>query len=406
LPLPPQTPLRFFNDQRCSQALLPADDACAGGFAVQAVGGRTSVFRLGPVITPAKAFAHYSRPVPPPLPPGADAGGGVEGGVEGEACWTNANVAGQRFFSLGPAVPPETFVAAEASHPIPQAGRRIIGYGRAAEDGSKERTHWYDSKLEQRCFIDTTKDGEQRCVPWSWLYYPTYYFADAACTERLASATTTSPPSPYFVRTFDSRTCPGRATYYTTEPRPDLTTVFARGAAGCGPLAMPANTKFYALGAEVAPAEFQRFTETREGTGRLRRRVLTDADGTTDRLSNPFDGTTGDRCDFLRASDGSLRCVPPATGRTDLFGDAGCRSGAGLPGRGLACGDIASPQATSVGGPWCAPVAQVFALGSLPAPVWQHDLEGACVSTAVPGQFAFGAALEPGAFVAAEELEE
>ena len=34
------------------------------------------------------------------------------------------------------------------------------------------------------------------------------------------------------------------------------------------------------------------------------------------------------------------------------------------------------------------------------------DLEGACVSTAVPGQFAFGAALEPGAFVAAEELEE
>jgi hypothetical protein len=212
---------------------------------------------------------------------------------------------------------------------------------------------------------------------------------------------------PFFVRTSDTQTCPSRSTYYSTQARPDLTTVYAQGASGCGPVAPPANTRFYQLGAQVAPDELDQFKETREGTGRLQRRVLTDAEGAVDRLSNPFDTTTGDRCDFVPMADGTIRCVPPGlAARGDLFSDGGCQNPAGVPARSLVCGPIAAPQTSTLGGPWCAPVASVHALATTPGPVWQRDPDGTCEPTAVPGYSAFGAAREPGAFVAADEIRE
>jgi hypothetical protein len=421
LPLPPAVSSRNYSDSACTQALLPADDACADGYVRRVADGLVSIFRLGAPIT-TTAYVRYAS-AGGGVPDGgassdtpADAGRPPDAGATvslGAACVLDSSVAGQKFFTTGAPVPPETFALFDPPHPIMQPGHRIVPLGHTGADGSKERLGWWDTKYNQQCAIDVAGDGERRCLPYQFLGYPTTYFSDAACTQAVAPSLTTKPPSPYFVRTIDSKVCPTRATYYLTEPLPANTSAFRKTSTGCIPMMFPATVTLYALKGALAPGELDKFTDTLEGTGRLRRRVQTSTDGTVDGLSNPYDSKFSDQCRFGRTPDGMLRCVPYVNGRIDVFADTACHTAAAQPGGafstpggplGSLCGLPPQSHATTVSGPWCAPIVEVHALGATQG-TWQHSPTGTC-EPALGIYYPVGAAADANDFVAAEEIME
>jgi hypothetical protein len=133
--------------------------------------------------------------------------------------------------------------------------------------------------------------------------------------------------------------------------------------------------------------------------------VLRNAGGIVDRLSDPLDSDFGDRCIFARTSDGMLRCVPPPGGRDDLYADAACGRGTARVARSL-CVARPAAHATRMGGPWCAAVAQVHALGASPAATHQRDLRGMCEATSETQYFELGPPLPSTDFVAAQQIME
>jgi hypothetical protein len=379
LPQPPVLAVRHYQDASCRQLLFPAEPTCARALAVQ--GG--AVYRLGPATRPKVVYTKV-----------------------GGRCVPDGEAKGRAFFAPKEKVAPRTFVAAEAGRVVPGPGKRIAGWGRTAEDGSQERTGFWDTKYDQGCSIGTAKDGEERCLPDRTMGYPQTYFADAGCTQALAVAAKNAARAPTFVQAVDQQGCPSKSIFYSTTPRPDLQTAFRRDAAGCRPTPVPGGGTFHALGAEVPATAFERFAKTFEGAGRLQRLVLTSAEGTVDRKSDPFDRTFGDRCELWNMPDGTLRCVPYPTGQYDLFADASCRKPANRRARSVSCSRDLPAHATVLGGPWCAPIAQVYRLGDRQVRTHRRTAEGRCVPDPLDGYYERGAPLPPKTFAAAKEIRE
>jgi hypothetical protein len=385
LPLPHLEVLNYFDETSCTNPLLPVDEACGMSYGIKRANGRTSVFKLGP---PAMASAVYALH--------ADAAGV-------ERCVADTKGKTKSFYTLGAEVPPATFVAIDNGprpHILPN--RRIHPYVYTAADGLKERIDWWDSKLRQRCNIEVATDGERRCQPSTATAMPANRFFDASCTQLLAAINGANAPAMvHHVRAADTSMCPTRYTIHRAE-RVNPPMVYTRTATGCQGSAPSASTAYYVVREAILPSEYMKFTETQEGTGRLRQRVLTGEDGATDRLSRPFDSMYQDQCFFGAAWDGKYRCLP-FVNRRETFGDAMCTKPVSESAGSLCkVSGVISFQNER----WCVPATRVFSVGAAVTPVYRQNEAGMCVPVNRGGQRELGAEVPPTGFVEVKEMFE
>jgi hypothetical protein len=119
-------------------------------------------------------------------------------------------------------------------------------------DGSRAPAGLYDSQLEVPCSWQRMQDGTTRCLPV--VASPTMYFADAACTQRIAGAAC-SLSGEYVLA--PSPVCPFGSVdvYPLMGPVSAPSLVYAFAGNTCQSLTPPA-LNWYAVGTALAPDNF------------------------------------------------------------------------------------------------------------------------------------------------------
>lgn len=106
----------------------------------------------------------------------------------------------------------------------PRSGQRLKVTSLHGADGSNQFAGWYDAALEVDCSFAIAADGVWRCLPAG--AETGRFFADAACTQRLATLPRGCETPAYAILT-DTSVCLG-------QPRKE---VFSLGVAFAGPIA-------------------------------------------------------------------------------------------------------------------------------------------------------------------------
>jgi hypothetical protein len=205
---------------------------------------------------------------------------------------------------------------------------------------------------------------------------PLAAYADDKCTEPAAVSRTS--PEGTMVRVVENNTCPAREVLYRTELLHAATKVFQKFEGKCEAVTIPEGARVFAVRDLVNNEDFVPFTESRAGTGRLQQRVLTSAEGTVDRLAEPFDTMFGETCSFGRGETGGSFCMPvpePAQGVTE-FSDSDCTSRVVAQRPGLSC--TAAQQAAVVEGPWCGPIVRAKLLSGVDRTTFHRNPSGQC----------------------------
>jgi hypothetical protein len=118
-----------------------------------------------------------------------------------------------------------------------------------ASDGAKQFLGWRDSERNEDCGFGIHADGSTRCLPTGAIY-AAIYFSDAGCTNALAYAAKTTPPTKYASK-FDGV---GARIYSAT---PYNGTVYSGSPSSCNAsTAAAAALKLFTVGAEVASSAF------------------------------------------------------------------------------------------------------------------------------------------------------
>ncbi|HXX67590.1 MAG TPA: hypothetical protein VEK07_10430 [Polyangiaceae bacterium] len=105
-----------------------------------------------------------------------------------------------------------------------RGGRRLRATYLKGDDGSREVVGWFDAALEVDCSFAAAADGAWRCLPGG--AEAGRFFADAACTQRLATLPR-GCSSPAYAVLNDTSACASRPTKH----------VFSLGARYTGPIA-------------------------------------------------------------------------------------------------------------------------------------------------------------------------
>lgn len=141
-----------------------------------------------------------------------------------------------------------------SNSPNYSSGTRLEVKHVTGDDGSISYRGFYDTALDIDCSITPHVDGLLRCLPLAGASVASY-FADSACSVRVAFASTTDP-------------------VYVTEYSLDLKAyrIYHAGAAYTGPsylllgeecseVSLPADLMYYTVGTEVPGDAFVAFTE-------------------------------------------------------------------------------------------------------------------------------------------------
>jgi hypothetical protein len=311
--------------------------------------------------------------------------------------------AGQKLFDLGSKVAPTEFV--EGTTVQEASGRRIATTYIVGADGSKSRRGLFDTKLGVSCYVGVAADGERRCLPDVTAGF-IGDFADMGCTMPLVlgGSSPCNGASAAYGQKVDNGVCPNRLHIFPLGSKFTGTQVF-RGMS-CLSGAPLQGFDYYALGAEVDPTSFDKFTEMKIGTTRLQITAVVDAEGARQETYFLYDSLRKEPCSFSKVADGSTRCVPSYG--LEYFTDDKCMS----PLIGAGPADCESPL--PLYGAWndtgCAGGLRFYAFGSKvakPASLFA-TFSAACstVSTSNTDFFMVGAEIPASSFVGATLMTE
>ena len=207
------------------------------------------------------------------------------------------------------------------------ASTRLSGLVHVGDDGSEmcaPNLPKVDSSLSQSCVNRLDAAGETRCIPAGGVSET--FFADEVCegvtTVVAVDACEQTPPGYVIEETSDS--C-GLVTRTATAVLAEEVTVRYRLAGNNCQLINPDTNTYFKVGALAADSDFAPLApETEAIEGRLQRMLISSADRFAEFSNLWFDTKLDTPCTFSNASDGSLRCLPPALSSTILFTDALC----------------------------------------------------------------------------------
>jgi hypothetical protein len=148
------------------------------------------------------------------------------------------------------------------------SGGGIVSSARADEPGSRLKVNFvdgadgskhylgtfFDAERNEDCSFRQLADGSYRCVPTDGTaVLANSYYADAGCTERLAtfSATCSGPAAPKYILEYAQNACP---TLYTAGAKHASTTIYV--GAACSMTTAPQGVDFYTVGAAVELSSF------------------------------------------------------------------------------------------------------------------------------------------------------
>jgi len=173
--------------------------------------------------------------------------------ASGGSCRAISAGVGVEYLGAGAAVPSSSFPAGTMR--TPSGSGRVRSIDLVAPGGEAYPSRLHDAARGEDCSFRVAGDGALRCLPASTM--STQYFADAACTDRVASrfdqgGCATIPSTALLV---DEATCPPRARVHAVGAARSLTRVHVKLDGTCYALT-PSFTTFYTLGAEVPPGDF------------------------------------------------------------------------------------------------------------------------------------------------------
>lgn len=208
-------------------------------------------------------------------------------------------------------------------------GPRVIRF----QDGSTAPFEMYDNSQNRAC-VRVETDRGIRCLPENTVHVGLAgpFYADAACTARVAHADGPSCLRPSLVLVTDVvNGCMRVREAYRPGFRLDPREVYSGADCGTGRI-LPGH--FYQLGERIDLATFPELRLRETGSGRIRLRSYSAADDVAIAPLGEvlFDTQLGVECKVAVATDGALRCLPltgPAVIEGEVsataFADPGCR---------------------------------------------------------------------------------
>jgi hypothetical protein len=301
----------------------------------------------------------------------------------------------------GPLVPSERFVAAEAFTAEGSTRVRAVGY--LAADGTRQITGWRDTGLDgASCFIRRSDDGTLRCIP-SGASLGAYY-ADASCTERLASFPSScgAEPARYATRSANPY-CPADGDVVAERGEAFAGAVFNRAGEGvCEPAVIPPEEPMSRATPIPAStfAEIGAHTDESDDT-RLKPHYYDAADGGC-WFWKFWDSELDVSCGFDVAEDGVYRCLPGDMGSfADVFTDDACTTPARVLSLDTCENPVVPEYALDVVSSECAFEWRVYRTSPVPGPLYRMEL-GACVAVEDTSALALVVAVDPATFMAGE----
>lgn len=249
-------------------------------------------------------------------------------------------------------------------------GTRIKARFYQTSDGTLSFLGWNDTQIGIECRFTPSSDGKIRCLPSQAIAYASsYYYRDAACTQRIAYYSPGRCPTPVrYISFTDQTACPSRTRIYAVGTRLATQTAYYNGGSGCQQTTFGTGTELYDLGAEVPASTFVGATEQigPDLGGVARADILAD-DGARGvyRFVEPTRNVT---CYFRDAADGAYRCLPSeAYVSQSIYANPSCTTLA------VSRGTSACPPpnvATSTTAQGCGSVARVFGVGGAATPYY------------------------------------
>ncbi|WP_338867282.1 hypothetical protein [Myxococcus stipitatus] len=290
-----------------------------------------------------------------------------------------------------------------------KSGSRVKAQVTTTTDGLRWPDEWYDSKLKGPCTWEAAgADGALYCVPAGMEYLPTGgsgYYADASCTEGIVMTSEPVAADGFFVKRGNG--CDVNARYHTVGAE-ITTTVYAKGSSGtCSSMSVTPGFKAYRAGPEVPAGTFVRATvKQKQSTTGLTVHFIEGEDGSA-QLHHLQDTTRNTACNFQKASDSKVRCLP--SGTTTAAGNAAVASVNSTctePAFYSTCG---TPKfAVTFERDQCGPGAKVYEAGAKVTQIYGSTGGGSCqpqMQTPGMSYYRSGTEIPASNFVEAKELD-
>ncbi|MBW2736303.1 MAG: hypothetical protein JRH20_28275, partial [Deltaproteobacteria bacterium] len=184
-------------------------------------------------------------------------------------------------------------------------GKRLDSLVWRAADGATLYGASFDTQRTMICRLRTTLGGTH-CIPVGRTGWIHSNYVDDQCTVLAGSRKSADCEAPqYFTRS--TKTVCGVSASEIFEAGAELGQTYVLSNSICeGPI--PSSGQFYEIGPPLALAELAEAKPLSIGVGRLRH-VYIVADGTS-RSDHLYDTQLGTPCHFVRAADGTMRCLP------------------------------------------------------------------------------------------------
>lgn len=170
-----------------------------------------------------------------------------------DASGSSASSSGTMADAISSALDAVTDPVSEAAADTNQSGSRIKVKFYAGDDGSKAFLGLYDSQRQEDCTFSLASDGTTRCLPGGLTTGS--YFADSACTTKLALSFTTSCTTPKYA-TVTSVSCPSGGAQIFQLGAPFTGTAYGSTGTSCVVTTIPGTFLLYSIGSEVPPGSF------------------------------------------------------------------------------------------------------------------------------------------------------
>ncbi|MBW2736882.1 MAG: hypothetical protein JRH20_31250, partial [Deltaproteobacteria bacterium] len=196
---------------------------------------------------------------------------------------------------------------------LPEFTQETISHGKRldtlvwrAADGATLYGASFDTQRTMICRIRNTVGGGAHCIPMGRTGWIHSYYVDDQCTVLAGSRKSADCEAPqYFTRS--TKTACGVSASEIFEAGAELGQTYVLSNSICeGPT--PSSGQFYEIGPPLALTDLAEAKPLSVGMGRLRH-VYYVADGTS-RSDHLYDTHLGTPCHFIRAADGTMRCLP------------------------------------------------------------------------------------------------
>jgi hypothetical protein len=199
-----------------------------------------------------------------------------------------------------------------------RSGSRLRVRAVLTDEGHQAAVGWYDQEREENCEFQRDAEGALRCLPTDAT--DDVYFADAACTTRVAMVS--EQKADYAVQREGNQCAMGVRVYSLAGAIEVPAGIFRHTSHGkCVAASVPATGEFRAVGAEVPLAEFVAGRQGVEGTDARVKAIGLVADDGAISVTGFMDGELQTPCTW--EGDRYAACVPLTT-EVSTFADESC----------------------------------------------------------------------------------